>query len=77
MKGCFVRLSASKLGIGDRVFVLKQVSGASLFHKAVLNEISGWTMFTLDNSSVSVIKRHLSLHSNSLSAGFQFTIQGT
>lgn len=68
-------LSASKLGMGDRVFVLKTGErGASLFHKAVLNEISGWTMFTLDNSSVSVVKPTSSpLHSNSLSAGFQFT----
>ena len=68
-------LSASKLGVGDRVFVLKTGErGASLFHKAVLNEISGWTMFTLDNSSVSVINKTSSpLHSNSLSAGFQFT----
>ena len=68
-------LSASKLGMGDRVFVLKTGErGASLFHKAVLNEISGWTMFTLDNSSVSVINKTSSpLHSNSLSAGFQFT----
>ena len=68
-------LSAAKLGMGDRVFVLKTGErGASLFHKAVLNEISGWTMFSLDNSSVNVVQKASSpLHNNSLSAGFQFT----
>lgn len=44
------------------------------FHKAVLNTISGWTQFILDNSSIGVIEKTQSkLHTNALSAGFQFT----
>ena len=43
------------------------------FHKAVLNVVSGWTQFVLDNSSTKVIEKTQSrLHSNALSAGFQF-----
>ena len=48
--------------------------GAIQFHKAVLNVVSGWTQFVLDNSSLRVVEKTQSnLHSNSLSAGFQFT----
>lgn len=45
-----------------------------MFHKAVLDVVSGWTQFVLDNSSTKVVDRTSSkLHSNSLTAGFQFT----
>ena len=48
--------------------------GAIAFHKAVLETTSGWTQFVLDNSSTRVIERTQNkLHSNALSAGFQFT----
>ena len=44
------------------------------FHKEVLKTTSGWTQFVLDNSSIGVIEKTQSnLHSNALSAGFQFT----
>jgi hypothetical protein len=68
-------LSASKLAMGDRVFVLKTGErGAVKFHKAVLEDVSGWTLFTFDNNSIGAISKTTSkLHSNSLSAGFQFT----
>lgn len=68
-------LSAAKLDFGQRTFVLRTGEiGAMLFHKAVLQDISGWTTFTLDNSSTGVIRKTSSpLHDNSLSAGFQFT----
>src|SRR5574344_1601742 len=68
-------LSAAKLGLGDRVFILRTGErGAALFHKAVLNVTSGWTQFVLDNSSIHVIERTQNkLHQNSLAAGFQFT----
>lgn len=68
-------LSAAKLGLGDRVFILRTGErGAALFHKAVLNVTSGWTQFMLDNSSIHVIERTQNkLHQNSLAAGFQFT----
>lgn len=67
-------LSASKLEMGDRYFVLKTgEQGARLFHKAVLNEVSGWTQFQLDNNSIGVVKKTTSnLHANALTAGFQF-----
>jgi hypothetical protein len=68
------QLSASKLEYGDRTFLIKTGErGAIQFHKAVLNVISGWTQFMLDNSSIGVIEKTQSvLHSNALSAGFQF-----
>jgi hypothetical protein len=67
-------LSASKLGFGDRYFLIKTGEmGAIQFHKAVLQEVSGWTQFKLDNSSTGVVKKTSSpLHQNALSAGFQF-----
>jgi len=67
-------LSTAKLDFGDRYFVIKTGErGAVQFHKAVLNEISGWTQFEIDNSSVKIINKTSSpLHSNALSAGFQF-----
>ena len=68
-------LSASKLDYGDRYFVIKTGErGAIQFHKAVLQTVSGWTQFVLDNSSIGVIEKTQSkLHSNAPSAGFQFT----
>ena len=67
-------LSASRLDFGDRYFVIKTGErGAALFHKAVLQEVSGWTQFVLDNSSVNVVaKAESPLHSNALKAGYQF-----
>lgn len=63
------------LGFGERKFIMRTGEmGAKLFHKAVLNEVSGWTQFTLDNASTKVVSKASSaLHSNALSAGFQFT----
>ena len=65
-------LSTAKLGLGDRYFVIKTGErGAALFHKAVLQEISGWTQFHFDGNQV-VKSTTSNLHSNALSAGFQF-----
>ena len=74
LEDALYELSAAKLDFGDRYFVIKTGErGASQFHKAVLNEISGWTQFEIDNSSVKVIDKTSSpLHSNALKAGFQF-----
>lgn len=68
-------LSASKLKFNERTFIIKTGEyGAIAFNKAVLNVVSGWTQFSLDNQSIGVISKAKSqLHSNSLSAGFQFT----
>ena len=67
-------LSAAKLGFGERYFLIRTGErGAIQFHKAVLQTVSGWTQFVLDNSSTRVIEKTQSnLHSNALSAGFQF-----
>ena len=74
LEDALYELSAAKLDFGDRYFIIKTGErGAAQFHKAVLNEISGWTQFEIDNSSVKVInKTNSPLHSNALSAGFQF-----
>ena len=74
LEDALYELSASKLDFGDRYFVIKTGErGAAQFHKAVLNTISGWTQFEIDNSSVKVIsKTNSPLHSNALAAGFQF-----
>lgn len=67
-------LSAAKLDFGDRYFVINTGErGAIQFHKAVLTTVSGWTQFVLDNSSLKVVEKTQSnLHSNALSAGYQF-----
>jgi hypothetical protein len=68
-------LSASKLDMGDRIFVLRTGErGAAQFHKEVLKTVSGWQTFMLENSNTGAISKTTSpLHSNALSAGFQFT----
>lgn len=67
-------LSASKLDLKDRYFIINTGErGAIQFHKAILKTVSGWTQFVLDNSSLRVVEKTQSnLHSNALSAGFQF-----
>ena len=65
-------LSTAKLGLGDRYFVIKTGErGAALFHKAVLQEVSGWTQFEIEGAKI-IEKTSSNLHSNALKAGFQF-----
>lgn len=68
------QLSASKLAMNDRVFILKTGErGAAQFSKAVLNTVSGWTAFTVNADALGMIQKTQSpLHTNALSAGFQF-----
>lgn len=71
-------LSASKLNFAERRFVLKTGErGAAQFHKAVLNVVSGWSAFNFlggNAANPAIINKTTNvLHSNSLSAGFQFT----
>lgn len=74
LEDALLQLSTSKLGFGERYFIIKTGEyGAIQFHKAVLKTVSGWTQFVLDNNSTHVIEKTQSnLHSNALSAGFQF-----
>ena len=67
-------LSAAKLGMGDRYFLIKTGErGAIQFHKAILQEVSGWQAFTLNGDALGIVQKTQSnLHSNALSAGFQF-----
>jgi hypothetical protein len=74
LEDALYELSAAKLDMGERTFVIKTGErGAILFHKAVLQTVSGWATFVLDNDAVKVVEKTQSkLHSNALSAGFQF-----
>lgn len=67
-------LSASKLGFSDRKFILKTGErGAAQFHRAVLNTVSGWAALPMTNDAVGIISKTSSnLHTNALSAGYQF-----
>ena len=68
------QLSAAKLDMNDRYFLIKTGEmGAIQFHKAVLQTVSGWTQFTLNGDQLGIVEKTQSnLHSNALSAGFQF-----
>ena len=74
LEDALYELSAAKLDFGDRYFLIKTGErGAINFHKEVLKTVSGWTQFVLDNNSIGVVQKTQSqLHTNSLSAGFQF-----
>ena len=67
-------LSTTNLGINERTFILKTGErGAAQFHKAVLDTVSGWSAFTVNADAVGMVQKTNSpLHSNALSAGFQF-----
>lgn len=67
-------LSAAKLDLKDRTFILKTGErGAIQFHKAVLDTVSGWSMFQVNADALGMVqKTNSQLHSNSLTAGFQF-----
>jgi len=69
-------LSESKLGYGDRFFVIRTGErGATQFHQAVLDTVSGWQTFNYIQGDKSALIKNTSspLHSNALTAGFQFT----
>lgn len=67
-------LSAAKLDLKDRTFVIKTGErGAIQFHKAVLDTVSGWSVFQINGDQVGMVRKTSSpLHENALSAGFQF-----
>ena len=66
-------LSAAKLGFNERTFVIKTGErGAIQFHKAVLDTVSGWTAFAAQDQVGVIQKTNSPLHTNALSAGFQF-----
>lgn len=75
LEDALYELSASKLGFGERTFVIKTGErGAIQFHKAVSNAVNGWGMFQLNGDALGVVKKTSSqLHDNALTAGYQFT----
>ena len=73
LEDALYELSASKLDFGERQFIIRTGErGAILFHKAVMNTVSGWTTFVTDGNAALVQKTQSNLHTNALSAGFQF-----
>ena len=67
-------LSYGELDLKNRVFLMRTgEKGAIQFHKEILKEVSGWSMFTLNGDALSVVQKADSpLHQNALKAGFQF-----
>jgi len=68
-------ISEGKLGFDQRVFILRTGErGAAEFHKAVLQTTSGWSanMSTPGTNAATVKSTSSPLHSNAMSAGFQF-----
>lgn len=68
-------LCANRLDFKDRKFVLKTGEvGAMLFNKAVLDTVSGWTVYSFNGDSLGVVSKTSSpLHANALKAGAQYT----
>ena len=72
LENILLELSTAKLGLGERYFVIKTGErGAAAFHKAVLQEVAGWTQFKVEGADV-LGKTSSNLHGNALKAGFQF-----
>lgn len=68
-------LSEGKLGFDQRMFMLRTGErGAAAFHTAILQTTSGWSanMSTPGTNPATVKQASSQLHSNSMSAGFQF-----
>lgn len=67
-------LSYGELDLKNRVFLMRTgEKGAIQFHKEILKEVSGWSMFTLNGDALGVVQKADSpLHQNALKAGFQF-----
>lgn len=67
-------LSYGEIDLKNRVFLMRTgEKGAIQFHKAIMQEVSGWSMFALNGDALNIVQRADSpLHSNALKAGFQF-----
>ena len=67
-------LSYGELDLKNRVFLMRTgEKGAIQFHKEILKEVSGWSMFTINGDALSIVQKADSpLHQNALKAGFQF-----
>lgn len=74
LEDALYELSAAKLDMRDRTFIIRTGErGAIQFHKAVRDEVSGWSMYQLNGDALNVVKKVASpLHETALSAGYQF-----
>lgn len=76
LEKALVDLSISKLDKNERKFVIRTGEyGAIQFHKAVLDVVSGWQSFSYlrgGGHPAIIDKTNSPLHSNALTAGFQF-----
>jgi hypothetical protein len=74
LEDALYELSAGKLDMKDRLFIMKTGErGSILFHKAIMNNVSGWSIFSINGDSLKAVERvNSNLHQNALSAGFQF-----
>jgi hypothetical protein len=58
---------------GTKITIRTGMKGAMLIHKAIDNEVSGWSKFVLDGAAAGVVRKTSSpLHQNALSAGYMF-----
>lgn len=77
LEDALFEISIGKIPMHKRVFVLETGErGAAMFSKAVQEKASGWQVFGYfgGNNAVNLIQNTKSeMHSNALSAGFQFT----
>ena len=78
LENMLMELSEGKLSMDERHFVLRTGErGAYQFHKAITEDGSGWARIAnqlgFDNTNISSMQKVSSpLHSNALSAGYQF-----
>lgn len=70
-------ISRTKLGYGERTFIIRTGElGAKQLHKAIKQEVSGWTMFDFNGDALGVVKKTTASftgNTQALAAGFQFT----
>lgn len=76
LEDALFELNTGKTDFSERTVILETGErGATLFHKAVLNEVSGWQAFNFlgGNGNINTVQKSNSpMHDNALTAGFQF-----
>ena len=66
-------LCVGKIPVSERKVVIRTGErGTAIFHKGVLNQVNGWQIMNFTQNPGVISKVSSPLHSNALSAGFQF-----
>lgn len=74
LEDALYEISASKLGFGDRIFVMKTGErGAKQFHDAINKGLSSWMPYASINNPAVIQKVASPLNQNALATGYQFT----